>query len=386
MKSESVEAQANGLEVTSVRRGDTRLELRARGAVDFGNVETLRLAILAAARPMPHGSELLLDLEAIRASDSAVAGLILGLLEEGPTHGVVFRPEKIDPTTRSLLALAPPDHLRPALEVAHEGFHPLFALGDLVIQSSRELKEMVQFIGRVVLSMLWSLRRPDKVRWGEIAFLIQRTGVEALPIVALMSLLVGLVTGFSSAIQLKQFGANVFIANLIGIGMTREMGPLMAAILLTGRSGSAFAAEIGTMKISDEIDALRVMGIHPLDYLVMPRIFAVMLTLPLLTLFADIAGIVGGMVIAAGSLDLSPLVFIRQLRGAIGVWDVTSGVLKAFVFGILVAGVGCYRGMETSGGALGVGRSTTASVVSGIFLIVIADSLFVILFHYLGAG
>ena len=218
--------------------------------------------------------------------------------------------------------------------------------------------------------MFWSLRHPRRVRWGEIVFLVQRSGAEALPIVALLSFLVGLTTAFSAAVQLRQFGADIFIADLVGIGMTRELGPLMAAILLTGRSGSAFAAEIGTMKISDEIDALTVMGIRPLGYLVMPRIFAVMLALPLLTLFADVCGIAGGMTIAGLSLNLTPSAFLGQLRKVVEPWDVFSGVLKSVVFGMLVAGVGCHRGMRTEGGALGVGRSTTASVVSGIFLIV----------------
>jgi phospholipid/cholesterol/gamma-HCH transport system permease protein len=182
---------------------------------------------------------------------------------------------------------------------------------------------------------------------------------------------------------LRHFGDNIYIADLVGIGMTNEMGPLITAILLTGRSGSAFAAEIGTMKISDEIDALTVMGVKPIHYLIWPRLIAVMLTIPFLTLFSDLCGIFGGMVISITSLDLTPIAFINELRGAIGLWDVFSGVLKAFVFGILVAGVGCYRGLQTIGGALSVGKSTTSSVVSGITLIVIADSAFAILFHYL---
>jgi phospholipid/cholesterol/gamma-HCH transport system permease protein len=257
-------------------------------------------------------------------------------------------------------------------------------LGRLVLDSLHETGETIAFVGRITLSIFWSLRHPRRVRWGEIAFLVQRSGAEALPIVTLLSLLVGLVTAFSAAVQLRQFGADIFIADLVGIGMTRELGPLMAAILLTGRSGSAFAAEIGTMRISDEIDALTVMGIRPLDYLVMPRIFAVMLALPLLSLYADLAGIAGGMAIAGLSLDLTPAAFFGQLRKVVEPWDVMSGVLKSVIFGLLVAGVGCHRGLRTEGGALGVGRSTTASVVSGIFLIVAADSVFVILFHYLG--
>ncbi len=372
--------------IDPVRESDTRILLRVSGTIGFRNVEGFRSAVLKAASALPKGGEVGLDLESIQAADSAAAGALLRLREDGAQRGIAIAAVRLDPATRAILSMAPPERMRPRAPGPHESFAILHALGDLVIRSWAEFRETVQFIGRIVLAMLWSLGHPGKIRWGEVGYLLQRTGAEALPIVALLSLLVGLVTAFSSAIQLRQFGANIFIANLIGIGMTREMGPLLAAILMTGRSGSAFAAEIGTMKISDEVDALSVMNIHPLDYLVMPRIIAGMLALPLLALFADVFGILGGMAIAAGTLDLSPLAFLTQLRKSIGVWDVTSGVLKAFVFGILIAGVGCYRGLETSGGALGVGRSTTASVVAGIFLVVVADSVFVILFHYLGAG
>ncbi len=256
--------------------------------------------------------------------------------------------------------------------------------GRIFIKFALEFIELSLFIGRVFLALIWSIFHPGRFRWGEIIYLCQRTGAEALPIVGLLSLLIGLVSAFSSAVQLRQFGANIYIADLIGIGMTREMGPLITAILITGRSGSAFAAEIGTMKISDEIDALTVMGINPYHYLALPRIIAVMLMMPLLTLFSDLFGIAGGLFISVTTLDLTPTAFMNQLGGAIGLWDVASGLLKAFVFGILVAGTGCFRGLQTYGGALAVGKSTTSSVVSGIFLIVAADSAFAIVFHYLG--
>ena len=300
-------------------------------------------------------------------------------------HDLKWVDGPLDPTTGMLLRLAQghPDHDTSPKPPDHSAIE-LF--GQMVLDGWEDFKVLLTYIGTVVSTLIWSIIHPWRIRWGEVMILIQRTGAEALPIVALMSALVGLVTAFSSAIQLRTFGANIFIANLVGIGMTREMGPLMAAILLTGRSGSAFAAEIGTMKIGDEIDALTVMGIKPMHYLVLPRILAVMITLPLLTLFADVAGIVGGMIIAITSLDLTPLSFFHQLQKAIGLWDVFSGVLKAFFFGIVIAGVGCYRGMETEGGATGVGLSTTASVVSGIFLVVLVDSLFVIIFHYIGVG
>jgi phospholipid/cholesterol/gamma-HCH transport system permease protein len=368
----------------SERAADGALRLRLRGQIGFRTAGPLRVEMVAALSNVPSGSRIVLDTATAEPLDSAVAGLVLEFLRVCRERGLVPSVGDLDPVTRNFLDLAGAELLQPSPPATTPVLGLVEGAGRFVLDALRETGETIAFVGRVTLSMFWSLRHPRRVRWGEIAFLVQRSGAEALPIVALLSFLVGLTTAFSAAVQLRQFGADIFIADLVGIGMTRELGPLMAAILLTGRSGSAFAAEIGTMKISDEIDALTVMGIRPLGYLVMPRIFAVMLALPLLALFADACGIAGGMTIAGLSLNLTPSAFLGQLRKVVGTWDVFSGVLKSVVFGLLVAGVGCHRGMRTEGGALGVGRSTTASVVSGIFLIVVADSMFVVLFHYLG--
>lgn len=371
-------------QLESERAPDGALRLRFRGPIGFREAGPLRLEMAAAISGLPAGARVLVETVRAEPVDSAVAGLVLECLRASRERGLVPVIGDLDPVTRNFLDLAGPELQQPDTPVASASLGVIEGLGRLFLDSWHEAGETVAFVGRVTLSMFWSLRHPRRVRWGEIAFLVQRSGAEALPIVALLSFLVGLTTAFSAAVQLRQFGADIFIADLVGIGMTRELGPLMAAILLTGRSGSAFAAEIGTMKISDEIDALTVMGIRPLGYLVMPRIFAVMMALPLLALFADAFGIAGGMTIAGLSLDLTPPAFLGQLRKVVGPWDVFSGVLKSLVFGILVAGVGCHRGMRTEGGALGVGRSTTSSVVGGIFLIVVADAIFVVLFHYLG--
>ncbi|MCB2213680.1 MlaE family lipid ABC transporter permease subunit [bacterium] len=292
--------------------------------------------------------------------------------------------ENIPERVRQLFELSHFDEPSDEIETPPPPKNELERIGLIALDTWQDMRSMLGYIGRVTLALIWSFKYPKKVRWGDVVRYVQETGANALPIVGLMSALVGLVIAFSSAIQLKQFGANIFIADLIGIGVSREIGPLMAAILLIARSGSAFAAEIGTQKISEEIDALTVMGLKPVPYLVIPRIIATLITLPLLTIFADFFGVAGGMVIAQFSLDVSPTIFVTRLGEAVSLWDISSGVMKSFFFAILIAGVGCYRGMETSGGAMGVGRSTTQSVVSGIFLLVIADSIFVVLFQYLG--
>ncbi|MBZ0266372.1 MlaE family lipid ABC transporter permease subunit [bacterium] len=327
------------------------------------------------------------DLSEVETLDSAGVGMFLRIGRELQEHGGQIVLENPPAHIQKFLDLVDWDRLI-VLEKVPPPRHGNFfeSLGEEAFDIVHDFGKLNIYIGRITIAMVWSLQHLLKVRWLEVVTLVQRTGSNALPIVALLATLIGMVTAFSSAVQLRQFGANIFIANLVGVGMTREMGPLITAILMAGRSGSAFAAELGTMKISDELDALTVMNIQPLHYLILPRLLAVMITMPLLTLFADICGIFGGMVISAISLDVTFRAFLNQLQGAIGLWDVFSGVLKSLVFGLLIAAVGCYRGIHTSGGAIGVGRSTTASVVSGIFLIVIADSTFVILFHYLGVG
>ncbi len=365
------------------RVSDERIEIILSGRIDFDTVPEIARQIERTLHRTKRG-EVVVHLDKVDYIDSAGAALVFSIGRLCETVGLHFVRGNSNDYVASMLQLFDLQRvgmISPPSKV-HGNFFSI--IGIFLMETLRDFRDLNLFIGRFALSMLWSLRHPRKIRWGEVLYLTQRAGVEALPIVGLLSLLIGLVSAFSSAVQLRQFGANIFIADLVGIGMTREMGPLITAIILTGRSGSAFAAEIGTMKISDEIDALTVMGINPHRYLVLPRLLAVMLVMPFLTLFADLAGILGGMFISISSLNLTPLAFLQQLQQAIGLWDVFSGVLKAFVFGVLVAGVGCYRGLETMGGALAVGKSTTASVVSGIFLIVAADSAFAIIFHYLG--
>jgi len=373
--------------VLDVRREtEGRIAITLEGRIDFGNVDALRQRLLEEAAALPRGGECALRPGAIQSGDSAAAALWLLFRHDLEQRGLKLTLGPLDRTSQALLDLVRPERLERRSALPHRHPHILQTLGDYVLGGAGATAEVLQFIGRVALSLSGSLRHPRRVRWREVAYLVQTTGAEALPIVALMSLLIGLVTGFSSSLELRQFGADIYIADLIGFGMTREMGPILAAVLLAGRSASSFAAEIGTMRISDEVDALSVMGIRPLEYLVIPRILAAMIALPLLTLFADACGILGGMILALANLGLSPRIFLQELRTAVGPWDVFSGVLKALVFGMLIAGVGCHRGLETRGGALGVGRSTTGAVVMSIFLVVLADSVFVIVFHYLGLG
>lgn len=242
----------------------------------------------------------------------------------------------------------------------------------------------VEFFGDLIIKFISIIIFPLQVRWKDFPYHFIRAGAAALPIVILIIFLIGLITGYQGAVQLKQFGADIYIANLIGISITRELAPLMTAILVAGRSGSAYAAEIGTMKVSEEIDALRSMGFNITNFLVMPRVLGVVLAMPILTIIADIAGVFGGLIAAISILDVTISGYLNQLQIAVGISDILTGIIKSFIFGFGIAAVGCFRGMQVRGGAESVGKFTTASVVTGIFLIILFDSIFTFVFQALG--
>jgi phospholipid/cholesterol/gamma-HCH transport system permease protein len=266
--------------------------------------------------------------------------------------------------------------LPPRINVAEE-------IGRLVVQLARDLYILINFAGELSVALLQAALHPRRVRWRDVVHHAEAAGVNGLPIVALIAFLMGLIMAFQAAIPLRQFGADIFVANLVALAMLRELGPLMTAVLLAGRSGSAFAAELGTMKVREEIDALKTMGLDPVRFLVVTRVVAAVLMTPLLTIFADLLGLMGGSVVVL-SLGFPLITFFRQVQAAVGYGDLLGGLLKAFVFGILVAAIGCLRGLQTKSGPSAVGVSTTRAVVSGIILIVIADGIFSVVYYYLG--
>jgi phospholipid/cholesterol/gamma-HCH transport system permease protein len=228
------------------------------------------------------------------------------------------------------------------------------------------------------------LRGAARFRRVDLGLMLQHSGADALPIVTLISLLVGLILAFVGAVQLEQFGAAVYVADLVGIAMTREMGAMMTAIVMAGRTGAAFAAQLGSMKVNQEIDALRTMGISPLEYLVLPRMLALSLMMPLLCVYADLMGILGGAVIGIGMLDVAPVTYVQHTIDAVSYTDFFGGVFKASVYGVLVALSGCLRGMQSGDSASAVGDATTAAVVTSIVLIICASGIFAVIFYVLG--
>ena len=246
-----------------------------------------------------------------------------------------------------------------------------------------ETREFITYIGQITWALIQSFRHPGAIRWTDTIGIAERAGVDALPIVALVSFIVGLVMAFQAAIPMRMFGAELYVSNLIGIAMVRELGPLMTAIVLAGRSASAFAAEIGTMRVNEEIDALTVMGIDPIKFLIVPRVIASTIMTPLLTLFANFVGILGGALVIT-SLGYPIISYYNQIASFVTLNDLIGGLVKCFVFGILIAATGCIRGYQTKSGPSAVGESTTRAVVTSIILIAVCDGIFSIIYYYLG--
>lgn len=245
-------------------------------------------------------------------------------------------------------------------------------------------REIAHFVGECVYSAKYLLRHPHKFRLRDCLQEIQQCGAMSLPIVSLISLLIGLIMAYQSAILMRQFGADIYVADAVGLVMVRELGAMMTAFILAGRTGAAFAATLGNMRANDEIDALVTLGIRPVDFLVMPRLVALGLMMPLLALYANFLGIFGGMLVSLGLLDIPPQAYWVQTISAIDLSDISTGLIKASVFGLLVGLAGCHRGLLAERSAAGVGQAATSAVVTALLLIILADAFFAIAFNIFG--
>jgi phospholipid/cholesterol/gamma-HCH transport system permease protein len=242
---------------------------------------------------------------------------------------------------------------------------------------------LLAFIGENAHALAGCVRHPERFRWRTVLYNVRSAGVDALPIVGLLSFMLGIVVAYQGADQLRQYGANIFVADLVGLSMLREFAPLITAIIIAGRSGSAYAAQIGTMQVTEEIDAMRTLGIAPLEQLVLPKIIALLIALPLLTVFADFLGVFGGMLMARAQLGVGFGEFVDRFVKAVSTTAYMVGIGKAPVFAGIIAVVGCFQGFRTQGGADSVGRQTTRAVVQSIFLVIVADALFSVAFSAL---
>ncbi len=327
--------------------------------------------------------KLLIDLQALDYVDSAGALFILRVEEEAAKRSIPFEIVNMSPRVSSVVgiidrrAVAPPP-----VEGRPRSVGLVEETGMASVAFVEDIARSITFGGSLISEVVLSILRPSSVRWKDVLLYMKKVGVDGLPILGLISYLLGLIIAFMSSLQLKQFGANMYVASLVAIAMVRELGPIITGILVAGRSGSAFAAEIGTMKVNEEVDALVTMGFDPVRFLAIPKVFASILVVPLLTFFSDLFGILGGMTVGVLGLDLTIHTYTELTSWALEVFDVVSGVVKSMVFAILIAGIGCQRGFQASGGAEAVGNATTSAVVAGLFLIIVADSTFAIILNY----
>ena len=330
------------------------------------------------------GSGLTVDGAHIESLDTVGAWVLGKFLKRMREQDVALQIKGLRPQFSNLLAVVAeedqtaPHPGQPALPASR-----LEQLGRNAASTAEQILALLAFVGECALGFAAAVAHPKRIRWRPILFNIRSAGFDALPIVGLLSFLLGIVVAYQGADQLRQYGANIYVADLVGLSMLREFAPLITAIIIAGRSGSAYAAQIGTMSVTEEIDAMRTLGIVPMDLLVLPKIIALLVALPLLTVFADVLGVFGGMIMSRAQLGVSFGEFLDRFAEAVSVTAYLVGVCKAPVFAAIIAIVGCFQGFRTKGGADSVGRQTTRSVVQSIFLVIVADALFSVAFSAL---
>lgn len=336
------------------------------------------------------GSTVTLDASGISTNSDLVGAELLSLVLYGRERGVTVRLRGLSSAARQRLTDLPPEILDPSPAASRPREGLLESIGERTVQALDKGRRLLRLIGEFSTSALIDPllgplvgRKRQPIKWDRTLEQVSLIGAHGVGIVLFLNFLVGVVLALNGAAQLRQFGASIFIADLVGVAMTREMAPLITAIIVAGRSGSAIAAELGTMVVSQEIDAMRAMALPPGRYLLVPRILGLILSMPCLTVLADVAGILGGAFIGVVLLGLSASAFLDETQQALVVRDVIMGLTKSAVFALLIGLTACYQGLYVRGGAAGVGRATTASVVSSIVLCIIANAVFTTFFYYL---
>jgi phospholipid/cholesterol/gamma-HCH transport system permease protein len=325
-----------------------------------------------------------LDTQDLTHWDSSLLTFLLRVKDRCSQCNAVLEEEGLPQGARRLLALASevPEREGARKDEEREGFFARVGKSALATQESAQ--EMLTFVGEATLAFLKFLSGKASYRRSDLTLIVQECGFQALPIVSLISLLVGMILGFLGAIQLRMFGAEIYVADLVGIGMVRMMSPIMTGIIMAGRTGAAFAAQLGTMQVNEEIDALETMGVPPMEFLVMPRMVALILMMPLLCVYADLMGILGGVFVGVGMMNISVTEYAVRTRDALSLTHFWIGIFQAVVFGALVALSGCLRGMQCGRSASAVGDATTSAVVTGIVAIITATAIITFVCNILG--
>jgi phospholipid/cholesterol/gamma-HCH transport system permease protein len=366
------------------RAANDVLSIRLGGRWELRNGLASASALETELGREPRPSTIRFDTSELGQWDSSILAFVDRVTQAGRERGVAVDTAGLPAGLQNLLGLANavPEPTGARQEIATPNL--LEHVGKDVIGAVGGVGGTLSFVGDMTVTSARLARLKARFRGSDLWLLIQQCGVEALPIVTLVSFLLGVILAFVSAVQLQQFGAQIYVANLVGVAMTREMGALMTAILMAGRTGAAFAAELGTMKVTQELDALTTAGFSVLDFLVLPRVLALVLMMPLLCLYADVLGILGGAVIGAGMLNLSWTLYFGQTIDALQLSEIAGGVFKSAVYGGLIAFAGCFRGLNAGSSAADVGRAATSAVVTSLVAIITACGVFAFLFYVLG--
>ncbi|MCF8038198.1 MAG: ABC transporter permease [Desulfohalobiaceae bacterium] len=349
-------------------------------ALELPTAEAVRPEIAAGDR---QPQKIAFDCSRLTGWDSGLLTFLIKIRDQCEQSRVKLDTSGLPPEANRLLSLAATNSRAPVIE-KKASRSIFFNLGQQTIRLGYSTVSFTSFLGETLLAFLALFRGRIRFRGQEFFRLLRECGDQALPIVSLISLLVGLILAFVGAVQLKTFGAQIYVADLVGIAMVREMGAIMTGIIMAGRTGAAFAAHLGTMNVNEEIDALRTMSISPVEFLVLPRLLVLVLMMPLLCLYADLLGILGGGIVGVGMLDISPARYLAQTQGAVALPNLWLGLIKSVAFGIIVALAGCYRGLTSGRSASAVGMAATSAVVTAIVAIITVDGLFAVLCDIIG--
>ncbi len=355
------------------------------GAVRLaGELRTLHAAaIVAAIRRATAGAEALqIDLANVDDIDGGVVALLRADLARRGIRATFLGGDRFQGLLDLYAEVPPP---RPHERWSLGGTRGVLAqVGRVTVEDGVDLEQVFAFAGELTVSAGRLARHPGRGHWRAIPTLIERAGADAIPIVLVINFLVGFVMAYMSARALSMFGANIYVADLVGIATTKQLAPIMTAVVVCGRSGAAFATELGSMKVAEEIDALRTLGLQPFLWLVFPRVLTLAIVVPVLTILADLVGMVGGLMVATSSLGLSAVGYVNETRGSLTAWDVESGLVMSLAFAVTIGLIACQQGLAASGGPQGVGRRTTSTVVISLFAIVFLDAVFTVFYRVAG--
>jgi phospholipid/cholesterol/gamma-HCH transport system permease protein len=381
--SASQEAGAGQWGMDFSRSSENILVIRLTGNWNTGSGLPSAMPVAEQIRTAPGVSGMAFDSKDLARWDSGLLTFVMKVLDICAEQNIRVQKDGLPEGARRLLELARSVPEKKDARPGSTRVSRVTALGQKFLAVYKETGDMLRFIGEASLALGRFFLGKARFRKGDLFLYIQECGPQALPIITLISVLVGLILAFVGAIQLQMFGAEIYVANLVGLGMAREMGAMMAAIIMAGRTGAAYAAQLGTMQVNQEIDALSTLGISPMEFLVLPRMTAMALMMPLLCIYADLMGILGGAIVGIFMLDISPATYLYQTQTSVSLHHFSTGLIKSVIFGLIVAFCGCLRGIQSGRSASAVGEAATSAVVLAIVMIVVSDALFTVIFSIL---